>query len=365
MQEPQGTHSRNLDSVWGTYPRPTSTTNHISQTTNAQAHNFSSQTLRPILPKRNDIDGQALPSTGTTCYSIDSILNPSNSTPSQIVNSKTPHLPTNQLAIVDQSTAPNTYTTNIIPTNASTSPDRWHQAREYRRMVHQPPYINPRTDRTIANIEANAEFWVSQLMRSMLNTICVKDRDSSHAKRVFLPGGYDPLLIESACREIFLSLLDRCRSGFRGPPSFNKALKPGRELDADRSATCQERLQNVVRVLMWNKRACKDVLYEDWKIRLLVNHPLAYDKEKDSQKESNDQRRVRQVEEREKLRCTEAELREYQHVADAGAGTIQFHAPQWNGEKRRRKEECAVYEGIDPKKMRLGHQEMHTERAAV
>ena len=67
-------------------------------------------------------------------------------------------------------------------------------------------------------------------------------------------------------------------------------------------------MQNVVNALLWNKRVAKDVLFEDWKIRLLVNHPLAYDKEKDSQKGSNDQRRKRLESEREKLRQTEQEL---------------------------------------------------------
>lgn len=70
-------------------------------------------------------------------------------------------------------------------------------------------------------------------------------------------------------------------------------------------------MRNVVSALMWNKRVCKDVLYEDWKIFLLVNHPKAYDKEKDCQKGSNDQRRARQVGEREKLKRTEEELLAY------------------------------------------------------
>ena len=85
-------------------------------------------------------------------------------------------------------------------------------------------------------------------------------------------------------------------------------------------ATCEERIQNVVKVLSWNKRACKDVLYEDWKIRLLVNHPLAYDKEKDSQKGSNDQRRKRQLEERERMERTEEELKALRENGGIGQG---------------------------------------------
>lgn len=77
---------------------------------------------------------------------------------------------------------------------------------------------------------------------------------------------------------------------------------------------CEERIQNVVKVLSWNKRACKDMLYEDWKIKLLVNHPLSYDKEKDSQKGSNDQRKRRQLAAQEKMEKTEEELRAYRET---------------------------------------------------
>jgi hypothetical protein len=145
----------------------------------------------------------------------------------------------------------------------------------------------------------------------MTNTTNVKDTDNSHAKRLFLPTSYDPLLIECTSRQILTSLLDRCISGFRGPAQFNKALRPGKDCEADLTASCEERTRNVVNALMWNKRVCKDVLYEDWKILLLVNHPKAYDKEKDCQKGSDDQRRERQVEEREKLKRTEEELLAY------------------------------------------------------
>lgn len=144
----------------------------------------------------------------------------------------------------------------------------------------------------------------------MINISNVKDRDNSHAKKMFSPNCYDALLIESTSREIFLALLDRCKHGFRGPTQFDKSLKPVRDVDCDRDAVCIERLRNIIQALKWNKRVCKDVLYEDWKIILLVNHPLAYDKEKDSQKDSNDQRRARQIEERERLRKSEEELDE-------------------------------------------------------
>jgi hypothetical protein len=76
----------------------------------------------------------------------------------------------------------------------------------------------------------------------------------------------------------------------------------------------------VNRVLSWNKRACKDVLYEDWKIKLLVNHPLSYDKEKDSQKGSNDQRRRRQLATREKMERTEEELKVYREAHQVAIG---------------------------------------------
>lgn len=198
-------------------------------------------------------------------------------------------------------------------------PNRWQQAREYRRRIYEPPSLDPSLDPTIASVRASAETWITHLIHAMTNTSSVKDTPASHHRRLFLSPGLDPLLIEAACREIFTVLLDRCENGFRGPAHFNKALKTGHKLEPDRTATCEERLRNVVKVLAWNKRACKDVLYEDWKIRLLVNHPLAYDREKDAQKGSNDQRRRRQLEERERMERTEEELRAWREGGGGAA----------------------------------------------
>ncbi|KAF2645532.1 hypothetical protein P280DRAFT_545489 [Massarina eburnea CBS 473.64] len=189
------------------------------------------------------------------------------------------------------------------------STDRWQLAHEYRIQVYEPPQVDPKTDHTITQVSHDAERWVNALIRAIVNTNSVKDTSTSHALRMFLPGAYDPLLIEACARQIFTYLLDRCTHGFRGPVAFNKALRPARDLEPDRTASCEERITNVVEVLSWNKRVCKDVLFEDWKIRLFVNHPLSYDKEKDSQKGSNDQRRKRLVEERERLKGAQEELK--------------------------------------------------------
>ncbi|KAF1944319.1 hypothetical protein EJ02DRAFT_510235 [Clathrospora elynae] len=188
---------------------------------------------------------------------------------------------------------------------------RWDHARNYRRRVQQVPQVDPRSDPSILDVEQNAEFWVRQLVLAMINLEDIKDTENSSAAKMFLPEAYDSLLIEATCREIFLDLIDRCKNGFRGPAQFNKALKPQRGLEADQIADCGERILNVIDALMWNKRVCKDVLFEDWKIRLLVNHPLSYDKEKDSQKGSNDQRRKRLEAERERLKKIEEELLAY------------------------------------------------------
>jgi hypothetical protein len=196
-----------------------------------------------------------------------------------------------------------------IPTPAFSS--RWNNARGYRRRIQLAPQIDPRSDPSIQDVEQNAEFWVRQLVLAMINLEEIKDTETSSAAKRFRPEAYDSLLLEATCREIFLALIDRVKYGFRGPAQFNKALKPNRGLEADANAPCAERTQNIVNALMWNKRVCKDVLFEDWKIRLLVNHPLSYDKEKDSQKGSNDQRRKRLEAEREKLKKTEKELLVY------------------------------------------------------
>lgn len=199
-----------------------------------------------------------------------------------------------------------------------TQTNRWQQAQNYRSQVQEPPQVDPSTDSTIPNVTQNAEYWVSQITHALSNTESVKDTSSSHALRMFKPIFYDALLLEATARQIFTFLLDRCTHGFRGPAAFNKALKPVRDLEADRFATCEERLKNVIDVLKWNKRICKDVLYEDWKIRLLVNHPLGYDRDKDCQKGSNDQRRKRLQDERDKLKGAQKELEDMKMEGGSG-----------------------------------------------
>jgi hypothetical protein len=165
-------------------------------------------------------------------------------------------------------------TDRTAPAIATSS--RWDNAREYRRRVQRAPQVDPRSDFSILDIEQHAEFWVRKLVLAMINLEDIKDPENSSATRMFRPEAYDSLLLEATCREIFLALIDRCKNGFRGPAQFNKALKPHRGLEADADATCAQRMQNIVNALLWNKRVAKDVLFEDWKIRLLVNHPLAY-----------------------------------------------------------------------------------------
>lgn len=82
-----------------------------------------------------------------------------------------------------------------------------------------------------------------QLVLAMINLEGIKDADNSTATRTFQPAAHNSLLLEATCREIFLAFINRCN--------------------------------------------------KDWKIRLLVNHSLSYDKEMDLQKGSNDQRRKR------------------------------------------------------------------------
>jgi hypothetical protein len=228
-------------------------------------------------------------------------------------------LQTNSLSAYSETFYPSSPLQQQIQVSATTPNSRWAQAREYRRRVHQPPHIDARDDPTIAELEHDAELWVSELITAISNIENVKDTEVSHARRMFFPENLSPLVIEATSREIFTALMDRCKHGFRGPTSFNKALKPHKDSEADKLALCRERMENVVDVLAVNKRVCKDVLYEDWKIRLFVNHPLAYDKEKDSQKGSNDQRRLRLEREREKLRQTEEELRVVRDVKEAEA----------------------------------------------
>jgi hypothetical protein len=285
------------------------------------------RTLRPLLPKTTKFE---IPDSFSSPYdTVGGVVtksqphDASNAPSKRVLQNCDQHfqIPTSPVKSHTQSALDRSWLSREEPPTQNTyippsPPNRWAQAREYRHRVHETPYHDIQSDPTIREVERDAEFWVSQLVHAMTNVTNVKDTNNSHAKRLFLPASYDPLLIECTSRHILTSLLDRCISGFRGPAQFNKAVRPGKDCEADLTASCEERIRNVVNALMWNKRVCKDVLYEDWKILLLVNHPKAYDKEKDCQKGSNDQRRARQVGEREKLKRTEEELLAYQRSVE-------------------------------------------------
>lgn len=218
---------------------------------------------------------------------------------------------------------PNIHHESLSPTSSINplTAHHWHPSLSYRHKVRQPPHIPPSTDLTITLVSQHSEFWVAQISQALINTNSIKDRQTSHAARLFSPSTCDPFLIESTARAILIALLDRCIYGFRALSAFNKALGKGKECESDRKVNCRERLENVITALTWNKRICKDVLWEDWKIRLLVNHPLSYDREKDLQMGSNEQRRVRMEGEREKLKLMEDRLRDdHQCQLPSGSG---------------------------------------------
>ncbi|KAF2180085.1 hypothetical protein K469DRAFT_693547 [Zopfia rhizophila CBS 207.26] len=153
----------------------------------------------------------------------------------------------------------------------------------YRYKVTKHPHVDPNSDITIAEVERDRELYISQLFQAMINLDGIHDTENSRERKLFrlgTPGAASGYKIEATCRAIFDALIDRCVNGFRGTIKENKTLKPEQGLEADRDCNCFTRMQYVLDALWASKCTCRDVLNEDSKIILLVNHPLHYQKTK-------------------------------------------------------------------------------------
>ena len=135
----------------------------------------------------------------------------------------------------------------------------------------------------------------------MLTLENVKDEPTAKAKNYFTSGNpkeYTYEDIEATCYELFYTVIDRCKYGFRGNDrDHNKAYGAGRvssgpaNSEPDRVGDCATRIQNVVHCLEKWKNACADIMHDDRYIFLLANHPYTYALIKDNNRRCNKQKK--------------------------------------------------------------------------
>jgi hypothetical protein len=126
-------------------------------------------------------------------------------------------------------------------------------------------------------------------------THCKDNTNVQHHFQGIGKAAFSDLEVEYACHKLFAVLIQRCRTGFRGLPKNNILITP-KGLDADKTANCGTRFQNVLNALWTWKPVCKNMIETDDKKWELVNAPLSLMVKKDRQKNSNDFKRIRKDE---------------------------------------------------------------------
>ncbi|KAF2121058.1 hypothetical protein BDV96DRAFT_640471 [Lophiotrema nucula] len=166
-------------------------------------------------------------------------------------------------------------------------------AATFRNQITMKPHGDLGTDATIAAVELNRSAWIVSMVKAVYNLVNINDRPKANQCNLFRRGTSSCIhveVVESACHAVFDALLDRCKHGFRGPKSENHALNAGAGRILDKTANCTTRLQNVVDALKTHKTVCRDILYDQFKRQLLVNHPLKYSDKKKGHLGCNNQK---------------------------------------------------------------------------
>ncbi|KAF2121059.1 hypothetical protein BDV96DRAFT_594311 [Lophiotrema nucula] len=149
---------------------------------------------------------------------------------------------------------------------------KWQEAFDHDSRVTCARDLDPQMDFTIVKVLKQRDWWVGELLQAMLNLCNIRDPHGPEV-RLFTPGHkhYDERNIEAKCWLLFGILIDQVTNGYRGSRSQSLA-KTKRD---DRHVNAEQRIQNVVQALKFDKRVCKDVLQDPTRINDLVYAPLA------------------------------------------------------------------------------------------
>ena len=150
----------------------------------------------------------------------------------------------------------------------------------------------------------------------MMSAIHSKDNayDKTDEKKLpcLIPGNpryFGQEIIKINCHFLSDAVIDRCVNGFRGWTFTDQAREYDRySFEADRLATCEQRMENVITTLrLWNS-ACHNIVEDEVKAWVkLANAPMAYAREKLTYKEQNERRKPSETQKAEKKRGKKGE----------------------------------------------------------
>lgn len=146
----------------------------------------------------------------------------------------------------------------------------WAQSIANRYKVTHVPDVHPLSDPTIQTIIDQADANLHTLLQALNNTVGVND--SANSKEVKLVSNSTDINDEdkiSTCQLILSGLIHRSVVGYCGYSHKNEAKEDDKKLNS------QQRFDQVVNTMRVEKTVCRDVLFEESKIVLLVHQPIA------------------------------------------------------------------------------------------
>jgi hypothetical protein len=162
------------------------------------------------------------------------------------------------------------------------------EARHWIDRVKVAPHIDPATDATINNVDANRQAWIDAMIDAVYDLDHCNDAPKMRAH--FLTTGrssFQGVEVEAACHVLVDVLIDHCRFGFRGVQKLNLLIHDSSKVAEDEMANCQARAQNVLVALRTWKSICKGMIeYPDKKWQL-ANAPLTTIRQKELESKNN------------------------------------------------------------------------------
>ncbi|KAF2121062.1 hypothetical protein BDV96DRAFT_667569 [Lophiotrema nucula] len=145
-------------------------------------------------------------------------------------------------------------------------PGNWVWALQYFERPSEQRANDPATDPTLDQVIGDREHWISSLLSALFQIEDAYEAADSHEADLFTRyrGAPNPRA-ESICRDIFITLLDQVKNGYRGPQSkLLQLLNCGSEENraADRGCCSEERVKSIVSTMTSSKLLCSKLLGE-------------------------------------------------------------------------------------------------------
>ncbi|KAF2272966.1 uncharacterized protein EI97DRAFT_384441, partial [Westerdykella ornata] len=167
-------------------------------------------------------------------------------------------------------------------------------ARDYRIVAtrfDRKPYRPPSSDPSIEALRNDRHAQVKRIYDAMTRSDAAKDNVNSIAMRRWAHAAfYASEMVEAYAHKVFDTLLEQACEGFRGFSHNDYASDERKGEPEDKTVSCAERLENVLRGLEEEKTICEDVMASNHYIRMFVNAPRAYARRKEANRLGNSKR---------------------------------------------------------------------------